>query len=171
MLIRQVADMTRSTITAMWRPIFAASALVLALGACSHAPDRHERPGPIELAQAETGEVLAVRAVDLGGSDTLIDDGAGARIGGYAGLVIGSFIGEGSGRALGALIGLGTGALAGALFENELERKSATEYLIRLQSGEEIVVLTRGSAQAAPGQSVRVINRGHGYSVVIPAPA
>ena len=154
----------------MLRLAIAVLALGLLTSACSRAPDA-QRPGPIELSTAQTAMVLAVRQVDLAGSDTLLDDGAGARFGGYAGLVIGSFIGEGSGRALGALIGLGTGALIGAVIENEVERDSSSEYLLRLETGEEIVVLTRGVPEAAVGDTVRVVNRRHGYSFVVPAPA
>ncbi|MEL6479455.1 MAG: glycine zipper domain-containing protein [Pseudomonadota bacterium] len=162
----------------MIRQIAVALLLTSSLAACASGTSSHStanQPGPIELASAERGEVLAVRRVDLGSSDTLVDDGAGARFGGYAGLVIGSFIGEGSGRALGALIGLGTGALIGAVLENEIERESATEYLIRLtagdRAGEEVVVLAEAPPTVAIGQSVRIVRRGGGFALVVPAPA
>lgn len=146
----------------------AAAIALLTLGACGPAPsERVSDPTPLQIAEAQPGVVLAARQISNPGSGTLADDGAGARFGGYAGLVIGSFIGEGSGRALGALIGLGAGALVGAVVENEVERETQTEYLIRLETGEEIVALTRGPQLHGVGESVRVVANGHGYATVI----
>ncbi|MEM7671611.1 MAG: hypothetical protein AAF317_21235, partial [Pseudomonadota bacterium] len=128
------------------------------LAACS-APRHSEKTlTAIELSSAQAGEVLAVRAIESPYSETLIDDGAGARFGGFAGLFIGSFFGEGSGRAAGALIGLGVGALTGAIIENETKRVESAEYLIRLDSGEEVVVVAKGAPQHVVGAPVRIID-------------
>ncbi|MEM0922773.1 MAG: hypothetical protein AAGF44_11850 [Pseudomonadota bacterium] len=158
----------------MPRFLILALAIPLGLAACARGTVETARPHPFEISTAETGQILALRPVDLSGSETLADDGAGARFGGYAGLVIGSFIGQGSGRALGALIGLGTGALLGAVIENEVERDGVTEYLIRLtdgpRAGEEIVILTDRPGPE-PGETVRVIDRSPNYSLLLPAPA
>ncbi|MEM9736394.1 MAG: glycine zipper domain-containing protein, partial [Pseudomonadota bacterium] len=123
-------------------------ALVLMAGMAACAPTPHvPPPNAIELAEAERGVVISVSQVDSELSNTLADDGTGARIGGYAGLIIGSFFGQSEGRAVGALIGLGVGALTGAIIENEAERVTNTEYLIQLDTGEQIFALTPGGAR------------------------
>lgn len=141
----------------------------LCVSACAAPKHGQNTLTSVELSSAQAGEVLAVRAIESPYSETLIDDGAGARFGGFAGLFIGSFFGEGSGRAVGALIGLGVGALTGAIIENETERVEKAEYLIRLESGEEVVVLAKGAPQHDVGAPVRIIDRGGIYSIVIEA--
>lgn len=153
----------------MYCLIPASVVLAMCLGACA-APKHSARTATaVELSSAKDGRVLSVRAIQSPYSETLIDDGAGARFGGYAGLFIGSFIGQGSGRALGALIGLGVGALTGAIIENESKRVTNSEYLIQLDNGEEIVIVVAGAPQHDVGSNVRVIDRGHGFSRVIAA--
>lgn len=142
---------------------------LIALGACAPHRNQPTPPSPIVLAQAKPGVVLAAAERLNEGSETLADDGTGAIYGGWTGLVIGSFFGQGTGRALGALIGLGAGALVGAITENEFERRRVTEYLIRLDSGEEILVITRGAPAHEEGDQIRVFDNAHGYSVVFPA--
>jgi outer membrane lipoprotein SlyB len=118
--------------------------------------------------RSATGTVLAVsERANLRGR-TLDEDRAGALVGGLAGTVVGSLLGAGSGRAAAAGLGFVSGLFLGALAENALERRVVTESRIRLDDGEEITLIARGEAPAAPGARVRITARRDGSVSVVP---
>ena len=103
-----------------------------------------------EVLSYETGTVTDVKMV------IIKDDGSGTMIGAYTGTILGSLFGGGRGNILTTLIGGLTGAYAG----NKLDKANAEELFVKLDNGENIVVIAKG-VNIHIGDKVRLIMNGN----------
>lgn len=137
----------------------AASALVLALAACSTtSPDVVQRGDAQRLAQVQDGVVLSIRDVTVDGSQS----GVGAAVGGVVGAV-GGYSGSGVQReaqVLGVLAGV-AGAVAGNAIERLSTREDAVEILVQLKGGDRrAIVQAKGNEKLVPGDAVILVTTG-----------
>lgn len=104
---------------------------------------------------SESGRITDVRAV------VVKDSGGGAAIGGISGAVIGSTMGGGRGSILTML----AGGLIGLYAGNEIGKSNAQELSVKLDSKQEVVVVSKGN-EFSIGQRVKIIKRnGQIYNV------
>ena len=138
--------------------LFIASALVLALAACSTtSPDVVQRGDAQRLSQVQDATVLSVRPVTVEGNQS----GAGGVAGGVVGGIAGSSVG---GHREGAVVGV-LGAVAGAVIGNAVERMStreeAVEVLVQLRNGERrAIVQAKGNQTLLAGDNVVLVTTG-----------
>ena len=103
-----------------------------------------------EVLSYETGTVTDIKMV------IIKDDGSGTLVGTYTGTILGSLFGGGKGNILSTLIGGLTGAYAG----NKLDKANAQELFIKLDNGQNIVVIAKG-VNIHIGDKVRLIMNGN----------
>jgi outer membrane lipoprotein SlyB len=104
-----------------------------------------QRPGQNTYAYSEVGKaslvnfgtVVAVREVNVKGQNT----GAGALAGAAGGGIAGNQIGAGGGNAAATLVGVVAGAVIGAVAEQAIANRTATEYIITLETGATVTVV------------------------------
>lgn len=99
-----------------------------------------------QIKNYELGTVQSVRAV------VVSDDGSGTFIGALVGAVLGTTMGGGRGTTLTTL----AGGLGGAYVGSEVGRANASELIIELDSGMEIVTVVKGKGYKV-GDRVQVI--------------
>ena len=111
----------------------------------------------------ETGDVLAVREVEVSGRSSIIGVGGGGLVGGAAG----SGVGRGVGSSIASAAGAVGGAIAGEAVEEVATRKRAQEITLKLGNGDTIAVVQQiGSDGAfAVGEHVQVMQGGAGTTV------
>ncbi len=115
------------------------------------------------------GTVISVREVNVKGQNT----GAGAVVGAAGGGIAGNQMGHGGGNALATLGGVIVGAAAGALAEQAIADRTATEYILTLESGTTVTIVqdhTSGDQPINPGDRV-VLQTSGGKQRVLPAAA
>lgn len=83
------------------------------------------------------------------------DDGTGKFLGALVGAVVGSTMGRAEGRTLATL----GGGLAGAYAGNEIGKANGVELSVKLDSGDNIVVVAKGNNIVA-GDRVKIIMKG-----------
>ncbi len=136
-----------------------------------------QRPGQNVYSASEVGRtalvnfgtVITAREVNVQGQNT----GAGGLVGGAAGGIAGSQIGRGGGNAAATLGGVVVGAIAGALIEQAAANRTATEYVVTMETGATLTLVqdrTDGDAEIRPGDRVMVQLSG-GKQRVLPANA
>jgi outer membrane lipoprotein SlyB len=103
-----------------------------------------------QIKQYEVGTVIDKRAV------VISDDGSGGFFGSIIGAVIGSTIGRGSGSVLATL----GGGIAGHYAGKELEKANADELTVKLDNGENVVVVVKGRFYQK-GDRVKIIKDGN----------
>ena len=108
------------------------------------------------------GVITEVRTVRTSNSST----GVGATAGGVAGGVLGRVIGGGTGRVVGSVGGALGGAAAGAGVEKGLRDHDALELTIKLDNGQEIVIVQDPDENFGVGDRVRVLSSSDGISRV-----
>jgi outer membrane lipoprotein SlyB len=150
--------------------VIAALGVCLALSGC-------QRPGQNvynynevgRAALVNFGTVVSVREVNVQGQNT----GAGGVVGAAAGGIAGSQIGRGGGNAAATLGGVVVGAIAGAMIEQAAANRTATEYVVTMQTGVTLTLVqdrTEGDAPINVGDRVMVQLSG-GKQRVLPAGA
>ncbi|MBD3807075.1 MAG: hypothetical protein IE879_08440 [Sulfuricurvum sp.] len=97
---------------------------------------------------AESGVISDARAV------VVKDSGGGSTLGGITGAVLGSTMGGGKGSVLTML----AGGLVGLYAGSEIGKSNAQELTVRLDSKQEIVVVSKGT-DFAVGQRVKIVKR------------
>jgi outer membrane lipoprotein SlyB len=115
------------------------------------------------------GTVVAVRDVNVQGESSGLGGAAGAAAGGIGG----SQIGRGGGNAAATLGGVVAGALIGALVEQAAANRTATEYVVTMQTGVTLTLVqdrNEGEAPINVGDRVMVQLSG-GKQRVLPAAA
>jgi len=103
-----------------------------------------------QIKKIKYGVVQSTRLV------TIKDGGGGTLLGGIVGGVLGSLIGRGKGRVLATL----GGGLAGAYAGNKINEANAEELTLKLDSGEDVVVVTKG-INYSRGDRVEIITDGN----------
>jgi outer membrane lipoprotein SlyB len=146
-------------------PLFALAVGIVALSAGCRFPsstsiyDRHAAGRSMSV---DTGDVVAVRDVQVAGRSTIIGTGGGAIIGSAA-----ASGGSGVGGAVVQAASAVGGAILGEASEEALTRQNAQEVTIKMKNGETIVVVqeVRHEGRFRTGQHVQVLNGGGGTSV------
>ncbi len=110
----------------------------------------------------ETGDVLAVREVQISGRTTIIGVGGGGLVGGAA-----ASGGSGVGGAVAQAAGAVGGAIVGEAVEEVATRKSAQEITIKMSNGDTVAVVqeTAMEGKIAVGERVQVLQGGGGTVV------
>lgn len=139
-----------------------ASTIILGGCASSLSGSSYTRSEARTIQNVSFGQVIAVREVMIGGTNSKIGAGAGAITGGMLGANIGS--GDTT-RTLGALAGALAGGMAGAAIEEGITRQPGLEITIRLDSGRTITIVQAADMQVRPGDRVRVIHGRYGARV------
>jgi outer membrane lipoprotein SlyB len=104
----------------------------------------------------ETGDIVAVRDVEVSGRNTIIGVGGGGLVGGAAASGIGS---GGVGTAVASAAGAVGGAIIGEATEEAATRKRAQEITIKLGNGGTVAVVQKIGADGAftIGEHVQVL--------------
>ena len=108
-----------------------------------------------QIKEILVGKIIEVRSVAIEG------EGLGTVLGAVIGGVIGSTIGGGDGKTLTTLGGAVVGGVAG----NELNKKAAQELVVTLDSGKDIVVISKGTSFSV-GERIRIIKNGNDVASV-----
>ena len=103
-----------------------------------------------EIKRIKYGTVISHRLV------TIKDSGGGTILGGIVGGVLGSLVGRGAGNTLATL----GGGLVGAYAGNKINEANAEELTLKLDNGENVVVVTKGINYKV-GDRVEVITDGN----------
>jgi outer membrane lipoprotein SlyB len=110
----------------------------------------------------ETGEVVAVREVQISGRSTIVGTGGGGLVGAAA-----ASGGSGVGGAVAQAAGAVGGAIVGEAVEEVATRKAAQEITIKMSNGDTIAVVQEMAKEGkiAVGERVQVL-QGSGGTVV-----
>ena len=136
----------------MVKVIIMTFAALLLLGGCaSRGGAEYSGNTYREIKQYVVGTVVEVRPVQIS------DNGTGLFIGALTGAVLGSTIGRGSGKTLATL----GGGLGGAYVGSQVGKANAEELTVRLDNGQDIVVVSKGSNQFLPGDRIKIIKQGN----------
>lgn len=130
--------------------------LAAALSACARppAPNTYSRQQMGREATVEHGVILSLREVGISGTNS----GVGASSGAVAGGVAGSYAGgDTRTNIIGAVGGAVAGGLVGAAAESELTKAKATEFLIRKDNGDTVVLVQMNDDKLAEGERVMLI--------------
>ena len=134
-------------------------ALSLGISACTFPSSRRVVPASQAnvLQHIETGTVVSVREVVIGGQKTNLGMYGGGLIGGAAG----SGIGQGVGAAIASATAAVGGAIVGQATEELATRKAAQEIIVRLDNGQQVVVTQQlDGGMFREGDRVRVLSGG-----------
>jgi outer membrane lipoprotein SlyB len=132
--------------------VLALAAAVMSFTGCSQLYNSNE------VSIAETNQILTYETGVVTGVKKVVikDNGSGVMIGAMSGTVLGSLMGNGKGNILSTLIGGLTGAFVGY----EADKANAEELFIKLNNGQNIVVIVKG-VNIQPGDKVRIIKNGN----------
>jgi len=123
----------------------------LTLGACAtNGGNEVESGSSAYLMQAKSGIITEIKPV------VIKDSGTGTFVGALTGAALGSTIGGGRGRTLTAL----GGGLAGAYAGREIGKANAQQLMVKLDSGNSVVVIAKGKSFAV-GEEVKIITNGN----------
>ncbi|NQY94233.1 MAG: glycine zipper 2TM domain-containing protein [Campylobacteraceae bacterium] len=103
-----------------------------------------------QIKEILVGDIIEVRNVSIEG------EGLGTVLGAVIGGVIGSTMGGGRGSTLTTL----GGAVAGGFAGNQLGKTAAQELVVTLDSGKDIVVISKGT-NFSVGERIRIIKNGN----------
>lgn len=133
------------------KKIISASAVLLLLlsGCATNKGPEYSGNDYNQVKRYETGEVLDAKPV------VISDDGSGKFLGAIIGAVLGSTMGRAEGRTLATL----GGGLAGGYAGNEIGKANGVELTVKLDSGDNIVVVAKGNNIVA-GDRVKIIRNG-----------
>lgn len=154
--------------------LFAATAVLVALGACStSSPDVISRGDAQRMSTVLDGVVLSTRPVVVEGSQS----GVGATAGGITGAVAGASVGGNRESVAVGVIGAVVGGVIGNAVERMGTREQAVEILVQLRSGERRAIVQAQAGEVFnPGDSVVIVTTGSRVRVtkapaVQPSPA
>ncbi len=110
----------------------------------------------------DTGDVVAVREVQISGRNTIVGTGGGALMGGAA-----ASGGSGVGGAVVHAAGAVAGAVAGEAVEEVATRKNAQEITVKLSNGATVAIVqeVRNEGRFAVGEHVQVLQGAGGSTV------
>ena len=146
-------------------PFFAIVAGVVALVAGCKFPSStsiYDRSNAGRSMSVETGDVVAVRDVQVSGRTTVVGVGGGGIVGSAA-----ASGGSGVGGAVMQAAGAVGGAILGEAVEEAATRQNAQEVTIKMKNGELMVVVqeVRHEGRFRAGQHVQILNGGGGTTV------
>ncbi len=130
--------------------------IAILLGGC--APDRSTKiytsAQALQAEDVEEGIVESVQEAKIRKEDTLVGSIAGAAIGGIAA----SGIGGGKGSDIAAIAGAVVGGFLGDKAEKLVTDKKAYKIVVKLDSGQKIVVVQQADVPFQPGERVNVFS-------------
>jgi len=129
--------------------------LFIFIGCASSGTPTYSGKNYSQIKEILVGDIIEVRAVAIEG------EGIGTVLGAVIGGVVGSTIGKGRGNTLSTL----GGAVGGGVAGNELNKKAAQELVVTLDSGKDIVVISKGT-NFFVGERVRIIKDGNDVASV-----
>ena len=149
-----------------WKSIsFLALLPLLAIGCASRTSSHvYSRYQAQTVQNADEGQVINVRPVEIEGSVS----GLGVVAGSIMGHAIGGTIGEGSGQELARVFGTIAGALFGAAAEESASRQSGLEVTVRMDYGEVIAIVQAADEEFYVGDRVWVLRHYDGSARVVP---
>jgi len=147
-------------------PLFITAFGLVGFGAGCTLPSRgtvYDRSSVGRAMTIDTGDVVAVREVQISGRTTIIGVGGGGLVGGAAG----SGVGKGVGSSIASAAGAVGGAIMGEAVEEAATRKNAQEITVKLSNGETLAVVQeiKGDGAFTVGEHVQVMQGGAGASV------
>lgn len=136
--------------------ILAAAALAASVAGCASTASSgtYSRSEVGRQAEIETGVVVAVRPVQIAGTQSGIGALSGAAVGGIAG----SNIGEGKGSSVGTILGAVVGGVAGSAAEQGVTKQQGLEITVRLDNGRTTAVVQGADIQFYIGDHVRLVS-------------
>jgi outer membrane lipoprotein SlyB len=145
-------------------PLFALVLGALAVAGCTF-PSRssvYDRSAAGRSMSVDTGDVVAVREVQVSGRSTIVGVGGGGLMGSAA-----ASGGSGVGGAVVQAAGTIGGAIVGEAVEEVATRKNAQEIMVKLSNGDTIAVVQEVKAEGsfAVGEHVQVLHGGSGTTV------
>ncbi|MDM8558930.1 glycine zipper 2TM domain-containing protein [Candidatus Parabeggiatoa sp. HSG14] len=108
----------------------------------------------LQAEDVEGGIVESVEAATIRQDGTIIGSAGGAILGGIGG----STIGGGTGKELASVAGVIIGGLLGHYIEQGVTDKGALKIVVRLDSGEKIVVVQEDDVAFQPGEKINVFS-------------
>lgn len=149
----------------MKKSLFTLFATLVLLSGCatrSLQSDAYSRSEARQLYTVQTGTLESIRMVRLEGRSSSVGTIAGGLIGG----LMGNSVGGGNGRKLMTVLGALAGAGTGAAFEKNATASQAVEILVKLDSGQQVVIVQEISEeQLRLGQRVRIVSDGRTHRV------
>lgn len=144
----------------MKKLLFGFTVLVLLLSACAtNVGPQYSGKDYAQIKKYDLGVVTEAKPVIIS------DDGTGTFLGALVGAVIGSTMGKASGNTLATL----GGGLVGGYAGSKIGKANATELSVKLDNGEQIVVVTKGMEITA-GDKVKIIKDGSKVAQVYSMP-
>jgi len=123
---------------------------MLFIGCATNKGPEYDGKNYNQIKRYEIGSVIKSRPV------VITDDGSGKFFGALIGTVLGSLVGRGSGKTL-AMLG---GGIGGYYAGSEIAKANGEELTVKLDNGEEIVVVIKGNRFRA-GDRVKIIKDGN----------
>jgi len=129
--------------------------LLIFIGCANNNTPKYSERNYNQIKEILIGEIIEIRNVSIE------DEGIGTVLGVVIGGVLGSTMGRGAGKTLTTLGGAVLGGVAG----KQINEKAAQELVITLDSGKDIVVVSKGTTLQV-GEQIRIIKNGNEVSSV-----
>lgn len=153
------------------RFVVAAFFLLLTGCAAQNSQNRYSDKDVGKETKITFGTVVAMREVDITGTNT----GTGAAVGAASGLAVGANVGQGGGTVAAAILGAVAGGIAGHVIEDNVQNRKGIEYTVTEENGETVQLVQNISPDDKPinvGDRV-MVQRGSRYGAdyvrVLPA--
>ena len=127
---------------------------VFLAGCAVHSSSNYTRPEMGRAATVMTGVILALRDVQISGTNSGIGVGAGAAAGATGGAAAG---GDVAGAVIGAIGGAVVGGVVGAVTEEALTRAGAVEFIIKQENGQSIAVVQTNEDNLVVGDKILIL--------------
>lgn len=135
--------------------IFFLVVFFICLAGCAiHPTSNYTRPEMQRAATVMDGVILALRDVQISGTNSGVGVAAGVGAGAAAGAAAG---GDATGAALGAIGGAVVGGVVGAVTEEALTRAGAVEFIIKQENGQKIAVVQINEDNLAVGDKILIL--------------
>lgn len=135
--------------------IFFLAVFFIYLAGCAiHPASNYTRPEMQRAATVMDGVILALRDVQISGTNSGVGVAAGVGAGAAAGAAAG---GDATGAALGAIGGAVVGGVVGAVTEEALTRAGAVEFIIKQENGQKIAVVQINEDNLAVGDKILIL--------------
>jgi outer membrane lipoprotein SlyB len=146
-------------------PLFALALGALAVTAGCTFPSRssiYDRNSAGRSMSVDTGNIVAIREVQISGRNTIVGVGGGGLVGSAA-----ASGGSGVGGAVVQAAGAVGGAVLGEAVEEAATRRTAQELMVKLGNGDTIAVVQeiRAEGRFSVGEHVQVLQGGAGTTV------
>lgn len=148
------------------KSIFVVTAMAIALmtSGCVSNGSRPNNQYQSASYQSYVGVVTSVRAVNIDNSN-MATKGGGALAGAALGAILGHQVGNGTGRTIATIAGAAAGGYGGMVASDAMTKSNGNEIRVRLDRGNDVVIMQEGPARVGANQRVRVIESSAGLQV------